>query len=265
MLEPVRHRETRILVPYHLDEYLPRLDVPVDADITVLDEVPPGDTWQRMAHLYGEVSRRIAAVVRAGGRPVVMSGDCTTSLGIVAGLQHAGVDPAIVWFDAHGDVQTPETTATGYVGGMPLRILVGYRPELIAAPLGLRPVDEARVVLVDARDLDPPEAEYLERAAIRRSSVARLSAGTLPDGPLYVHIDFDVVDPGDIPGLRYPTPGGPRLAEVATALDRVSATGRVVAFGLACAWQPGVGAAGRISSEIEDVLEKWAAASGKHR
>jgi arginase len=64
---------------------------------------------------------------------VVVSGDCTTALGTVAGLQRAGIDPGIVWFDAHGDVQTVETTASGHPGGLPLRLLTGYRPELIAA------------------------------------------------------------------------------------------------------------------------------------
>jgi arginase family enzyme len=59
------------------------------------------------------------------------------------------------WFDAHGDVQTLETTASGYLGGLPLRLLVGYRPELIATGLGLRPVPEHQVLLVGARDLDP--------------------------------------------------------------------------------------------------------------
>ena len=83
----------------------------------------------------------------------------------MAGLQHAGLDPAIVWFDAHGDVQTLETTTSGYLGGLPLRLLMppGYRPGLICDRLGLRPVPEDRVVPAGARDLDPPEADYLAR------------------------------------------------------------------------------------------------------
>lgn len=246
-----------MLVPYHLDEYLPALDTPVAPDITVLAELEAGDPWQRMAQLYEEVATRIASVLRAGGRPAVVSGDCTTAIGTVAGLQRAGVDPAIVWFDAHGDVQTLETTASGYLGGMPLRILAGYRPELIAQPLGLHAVPEQRIVLVDARDLDPPERAYLDQAAIRRTSVAGLSAGTLPDGPLYLHLDVDVVDPAGLPGLRYPAPGGPDLAAVAAALARVLATGRVSAFGLACTWHAGQGAAARLGDRLSDVLAGW--------
>ena len=141
-------------VPYHLDEYLPDLDLPLRPDAVVTADLPPGDPWERLAFLYSRVARAVAAVAK--GPAVVESGDCTTALGAVAGLQHAGADPAIVWFDAHGDVQTLETTASGYLGGLPLRLLAGYRPELIADRLGLRPVAEHRILLAGARDLDPP-------------------------------------------------------------------------------------------------------------
>jgi len=139
----------------------------------------------------------------------VLSGDCTTSLGTVAGLQRVGLDPAIVWLDAHGDLQTMETTASGYLGGMPLRILLGYRPELIAESLGLRAVREERVVLVGARDLDPPEMLYLERAVVHRREVAELSADALPGGPLYLHL----AEPAH-PAVSAPVAGAPAAAIV---------------------------------------------------
>lgn len=129
----------RLLLPYHLDEHLPSLDVPYVPDRTITADLPVGSPWQRMAELYQTAAEVVADAVGAGSRPVVMSGDCTTSLATVAGLQRAGVDPAIVWFDGHGDVQTLETSASGYLGGMPLRILTGYRPELISNDLGLHP------------------------------------------------------------------------------------------------------------------------------
>ena len=140
---------------------------------------------------------------------------------------------------------------------MPLRILVGYRPELIAEPLGLRPVAESDVVLVDARDLDPPEAEYLGTSAIRRCAVADVSTETLPDKPIYLHVDLDVVDPEDLPGLRFPAPGGPDLAAVGGALRRVLATGRVVAVGICCTWYPGSGASGSARPLLDGVLAGW--------
>ena len=71
--------------------------------------------WDRLAALYSLVGRAVADVAGRGVRPLVVSGDCTTALGIVAGLQRAGVDAELVWFDAHGDAQTLETTASGYL------------------------------------------------------------------------------------------------------------------------------------------------------
>jgi arginase len=154
-------------VPYHLDEQLPDPDFPLTPARLITAGLPAGDTWDRMAVLHAAVAGAVAADVRAGGCPVVLTGDCSTALGIVAGLQRTGVDPAIVWFDAHGDVQTPETSESGYLGGMPLRLLVGYRPELIAARLGLTSVPERRIVLAGTRDLDPPEASYLASSSHR--------------------------------------------------------------------------------------------------
>ncbi len=159
--------------------------------------------------------------------------------------------------DAHGDVQTLETTTSGYLGGIPLRILVGYRPELLAGPLGLRPLGEERVVLVDARDLDPPEVTYLEGAAIRRSDVGDLSADRLPDGPLYLHLDLDVVDPDQLPGLRFPASGGPGWPPVVEAARRVIGTGRVAALGVGCTWHGGRGAAERARPHLGSLLADW--------
>jgi arginase len=245
-------------VPYHIDEYLPDLDLPLTADRDITAPLPPGDPWERLAALYTVVGAAVADAAGHGARPVVVSGDCTTSLGTVAGLQRAGLDVGIVWFDAHGDVQTPETTASGYLGGYPLRLLMGYRPELIAASLGLRPVAEQRVLLVGARDLDPPEVTYLSGAAVRRAEVAELArqdGSRLPDGPLCVHVDLDVIDSGVLPGLRFPAPGGTGPAEVADALRAVLGTGRVVAVDIGCTWYPGHDAAARVEPYLSRALQ----------
>ena len=243
-----------IKVPYHLDEYVPDLDIPLRAQDLACGDLPPGDVWDRLAFLYSEVSRAVADVAARGGCPVVVSGDCTTALGTVAGLHRASVDAGIVWFDAHGDLQTLETTASGYLGGLPLRLLVGYRPELIAARLGLRAVPEHRVLLVGARDLDPPETSYLASAQVRRREVASLRPADLPDGPLYVHLDLDVIDGAEVPGLRLPVPGGPEPADVAHALRILVGTGRIAAVGVACTWHPGHGAAARVRPHLEAAL-----------
>jgi arginase len=233
---------TVIRVPYHLDEHTPELDMPVPDGVdvtTVAGELPDADVWTRLSTLYVPVAGAVEAEVRAGEVPTVVTGDCTTALATVAGLQRAGVEVGIVWFDAHGDVQTLETSTSGYIAGCALRFLLGYRRDLVA-PLALRPVPEERVVLVDARDLDPPEVDYLDGSAIRRSTVDELDADRLPAGPLLLHIDLDVVDPADLPDLRFPAPGGPSANAVLAAARRVLDTGRVVAVDAACTWRPGV-------------------------
>ncbi|WP_083459022.1 arginase family protein [Jiangella muralis] len=242
---------TRILVPYHLDEHRPGLDVPYEPDVTVTRELAGDDVWARLAGLYGEVAELVAGAVRDDEAPLVMSGDCMVSQAIVAGVQRAtGAPPSVVWFDAHGDVQTLETTASGYLGGMPLRMLAGYRPELLADGLGMTPVPEDRIVLVDGRDLDPPERDYLTASEVRQVFTAELDADAVPPGPVYLHLDLDVVDGDLLPGLLFPAPGGPSASDVGQAVRRVLGTGRVAAIGLGCTWHDGHGAAARVRAAL---------------
>ena len=245
---------TVVEVPYHIDEYLPDLDVPVVPTEVLSVDLPTGEVWNRLATLYRAVSNAVTDAVRRGDRPIVVAGDCATALGTVAGLQHAGIEPGIVWCDAHGDIQTLETTASGYLGGLPLRLLAGYRPELIALELGLHPVPESRIILAGTRDLDPPEVAYLAEAEIRRVELANLGSIELPEGPLYVHLDLDVIDPREMPRLRYPAPGGPSAATVASVLSQLVGTGRVAAVDLACTWFPGHGAAAHIRALLGAAL-----------
>jgi arginase len=230
---------TVILVPYHQDERLADDRIPVPAEASLVDPgLPDGDIWHRLAALDDAVAERVAASVRAGGPTTVLSGDCLVAMGAVTGAQRAGVDPGVVWFDAHGDVHTLDTTTSGYLGGLSLRLVLGAHPERLAGPLGLAPPAEDRAVLVGARDLDPPEAEYLRTSAVRRSGVVELDVADLPPGPLIVHVDLDVTDPADVPGLLFPAPGGPSAADVVAAVHRILATGRVAVLDVACPWHP---------------------------
>jgi arginase len=243
---------TVIAVPFHLDEQLPDLELPLTADRTIAVDLPPGSPWERMAVLYAEVAAAVESEVRAGRVPIVVSGDCTTSLGVVAGLQRAGRDPHVVWFDGHADVQTPETTSSGYLGGFPVRQLVGGSDRSAPERLGLRPVPEEDVVLVDARDQDPPEVEYLAHAGIRQVPVEGLG-DALPPAPVYLHIDVDVTNPDDLPGLMFPAPGGPSLARVTAAVRTVVAAGGVAAVGLACTYRTGSGAHRRLALLVKEL------------
>jgi arginase len=238
-----------IEVPFHLDEHVPDLVLPLTGGRTVRPELPPGTQWERLAALQEAVAERVAAT----DGPVVVSGCCTTALGTVVGLQRAGLDPAIVWFDAHGDLQTPQTSTSGYAGGMVLRQLVGGADPTSARRLGLRPVAEGDVLLVDARDLDPPEADFLASSAIRRVPVAE-APGALPPGHLYLHVDLDVLEPGAVGGLMFPVPGGAPPEALRSALAAVLATGRVAGIGLACTYRPGHRPAAAVAELVADLF-----------
>jgi arginase len=224
-------------VPFHLDEHEPELETPIEFEDIIHTDLAAGSTWERLAELQEAVATKVAAELAADGVPVVVSGCCTTALGTVAGMQRAGEDPAVIWFDAHADLQTPQTSASGYPGGMPLRQLIGGADRTSAERLGLRAVREDDVVLVDARSLDPAESEFLATSAIRHVQVGDIAGLRLPRGPYYLHVDFDVLEPTDVPGVRFPVPGGPTADELWSALEVVLATGEVAAVGLACTWR----------------------------
>ncbi|MGH8882145.1 MAG: arginase family protein [Stackebrandtia sp.] len=233
-----------VYVPYHLDEYLPDLDVPLPSDAAATElnaELPEGDVWSRLVSLYGQIADVTERTARAGSMPTVVSGDCTVMIGMAAGLRRAGIDPAIVWLDAHGDLQTFETTPSGYLGGMALRLLMGYRAESMLDRLGLRPVPADRVMLVDARDLDPAEAEYIDSSPLRHVPLAELTPATLPAGPLLVNIDLDTVDPAELAGLRYPAEGGPNVPTILRAARTILDSGQIAGLNIACTWTAGHG------------------------
>ena len=226
---------TTILVPYHQDDALPSGDIAVTADVTVIPEFPDAGRWERLAAEYEAVATAVAA---SDGVPVVFSGDCLIAGAVVAGVQRAGADPSIVWFDAHGDLHTLETSTSGYLGGLSLRLVTGAHRQEYADRFGLRPIPPGRAVLVDARDLDPAEADHLAGGEPRRIAVAEVDAGSVPPGPLVVHVDLDVIDASEVPSLRFPVPGGPAADEVLDAVQRLVATGRVAALHVACPWLP---------------------------
>jgi arginase len=174
--------------------------------------------------------------VQLGGQTTVISGDCLVALSTLAGVQRAGLDPALIWFDAHGDVHTRASSTSGYLGGMALRMALGGDPEVLADPLGLRPVPEGRAVLVDARELDPAEVEYLASSSVTRTQVTELDAGHLPEGPVVVHVDLDVIDASELPGLRFPAGNGPSSDSVIAAVTRLLASERTAVLDVACPW-----------------------------
>lgn len=223
-----------ISVPYYMGTRLFGLDVP-EPSVLVDPPLPEASPMRRMAALNAAV----AGVVAEDDAPVVYAGDCCVIMGVLAGLQRRGRDPYLVFFDAHGDFNTWETTPSGFIGGMPLAMAVGRGEQTIVAGAGMRVLSEDRVALVGARDLDPGEDDAVATSDLAVLSVEGVTGWSPPPGPLYVHVDVDVVDPQEMPAINYPAPGGPSLATTAAALQSLAATGRVAAFSVS-SWNPGL-------------------------
>ena len=206
---------------------------------TINPALPDGAVPGRVTVLQ----RAVADAVAGAARPLVLSGDCPVGLAVAAGLQRRHGEIAVVWLDAHGDFNTPAITISGYLGGMALALLSGRAPELFADPLRLRPVPEHNIVLADARDLDPAERDALAASQVRRipatAGALRAALSGLGGLPVYLHVDVDILDSTEVPGLRFPSGPGPTLGDVEDCLTAITASADVVAASLACAWLPG--------------------------
>jgi arginase len=119
---------------------------------------------------------------------------------------------------------------------MPLAMLSGRGEQTVLNATGQQPLDDDRIVLVDARDLDPGEDDAVAESGVRVVSVDEVAALDL-EGPLYVHVDVDVVDPTDLPAINYPASDGPSVEAMEQAMRALAATGRVVAFSVS-SWNP---------------------------
>ena len=207
-----------------------------------------------------------------GAFPVILSGSCFAGVGIVAGL--AEPDPAVVWFDAHSDFNTPDTSTEGYFDGMGLAVLTGgaWQAMLARVP-GAGPCPRARVVLAGARHFDPPEVRRLEASAVTQlarrswagSGARRGRISPAPTG-VYLHVDLDVLDIGE-PGQRYGAPGGPSGARARRSGGRLCRESPVRALSLT-AYDPGFDPEGRVPPIALDLLrvvrESSAATAPEH-
>lgn len=233
-----------------------------------------GDEPRDVGMLGGEIANVVAQARRAGKAIVMTGGNCVHVTGVVGGLQDthgAAARIGLVWFDAHGDFNTPRTTLTGHLGGMPVAVCAGLAyPEWregshIAAPL---PTD--RIVFVDVRNLDEDE-ERLIRAtdaviaavapgfpgADLAQAIADLAAKV---DMIYLHVDHDILDAAYTPNHRTAEPDGPDMAQVLAAIDTVMATGKVVAFALVSVYGKGEGAEKSVESGIAllgGALARW--------
>jgi arginase len=168
-----------------------------------------------------------AIEAHADRTPLIFAGDCVSALGAMKGLRRH--QPAVVWFDSHGDFNTPATTPSGFLGGMPVAALVGRGNEALMAAVGLTPIPETDVIITDARDLDPQEGVNLRDSDLCHLPDANdLLTFPLPQRPLYIHLDTDVIDAAEMPAMNYPVYGGPSTEQVAVVVERIAREGQIV-------------------------------------
>ena len=179
-------------------------------------ELPYPETAVIEAESLEEQSLALAADLPE--RPLVLGGDCCSHIGAVEGLAARHERLAVVWIDAHGDLNTPETSPSGNSWGMPLRML-----------LDSGAVQEEDTVLIGARELDPLEEEFLARSQVHRGT-SELPKALADTACTYVAIDADVLEPSEL-AVFMPEPGGLSLDEVERVLRDLAARTNVLGAG----------------------------------
>jgi arginase len=224
--------------PWHLGEQIPGFPVPADAIALREPPASAGGELDELIRRYGHVRDAVAQL----DGPLVIAGDCLTALGVVTGLQRRDRDVSVIWLDAHGDFNTPAISVSGYLAGMSLAMLTGRGHEQLAARLGLRAVADERAVLIDARDLDPAERDALEASRVWRlpadPETVRQALAELGPRDVYLHVDVDIIDGEDLPGLRWTTPPGPSFSVVEECLAQIVDAAPPIATCIACPWTP---------------------------
>ncbi len=192
---------------------------------------------------FRDATTRIYNAVRSAGaeRAVILGGECSVTVGVMAGLAQAFEGKAgMLWLDAHGDFNTPATTPSGYIGGMCLAVACGRAAALGLSPGSGYPLAEERLVHVGSRALDPPEVEAFNSSPAKlytaqhvkksgAADVAEEAARHLDNRSDWIacHLDVDVVDPEFIQAVNYPTPGGLTFDEASMIIRAILRTGKM--------------------------------------
>jgi len=202
-----------------------------------------GDPRARYASLIEDacidLRHRVARIATAGGFPLVLGGDHSIAMGSVAGLLDAWGDVGVLWIDAHGDINTPQTTPSGNVHGMPVATLLGRSGLGGRLGWGERCIRPERVVLFATRTLDPGEKSIIRDLGIRMFTMSEIDQRGVTEtiaeaaeilggtGGIHVSFDMDAVDPLEAPGVGTPWPGGLTYREAHLAMELLARTGQL--------------------------------------
>jgi arginase len=225
---------------------------------------PPTDRWRAEIGTAFQLASALAEHVRDAREsrafPLVLAGNCMATLGVVAGL---GPRTGVLWFDAHADFNTPETTIGGFLDGMALATITGRCWSAMTEQVpGFHAIADADVWLLGARDLDSLEADALARSGVRRlgaDAIGRDLADRVrlePPGPAqtHVHLDLDVLDPRDGRANMYAAPNGVRAGALVAACHSLGASARPAALTVS-AYDPSFDADGTVARiAIEAIL-----------
>jgi arginase len=201
---------------------------------TIRPNRPYESELKAVADLNNLLKIKVTTAVSDEYFPLVIGGDCNNSFGIIAGLE--STKTGVIWLDAHGDFNTPEITPSGFFDGMPFAILTGQCYEDLWSQIaGIDPVKESHALHVGGRDLDPEEQDLLEStevqvvgtaemkdSGIEKSLLPKLESMQSQVQGIYLHVDIDIVDPLEAPGVNYRAPNGFSLKEIERIIRMIS-------------------------------------------
>lgn len=228
-------------------------------------ELPAGAATAEIAATFtlaAQLADRVRAARAEGTLPIVLAGNCASAIGTLSGLDDAA--PAIVWLDAHADLNTPDTTRSGFLDGMALAIATGRCWGAMAAAVpGFRPVPDANVCLIGTRDLDPAEIDLLDASGIGAVHphyaflhlTPALDAIRSRAATAYLHIDLDVLDPEEGRANQFATPGGFLLGQMMAVIRSIRQRFEIGALALT-AYDPTCDPEGRICAAAEVILHE---------
>ncbi len=194
--------------------------------------------WKRLGMALGHFGELVAANERDGYFTVGLYATCPSMPGMVAGLQHSGptrepIRIGMLWLDAHPDFNTPETTRSGSLGGMPVAVATGRALQGMRLDARLDPpLSDTHVVMGGVRLTDPLEQQLLDNSRIEQLTVddlrhatpavfAQLDRLNRITDKVYVHIDMDVLDEREVIAHQNKVPGGPSSEELATLFENI--------------------------------------------
>lgn len=197
-----------------------------------------------------KLADEVEAALDSGSTPIILGGDHSIAIGSVAGLSafHRKRDQnvGVIWFDAHGDMNTPETSPSGNIHGMPFAAILGHGAKELTHISGFAPkVLPEDCVLIGARSVDPDEAVALKASGIRIVTMRELDERGMSavmdeamwlasrrTAGFHVTMDMDFVDPDFAPGVGTPVPGGPTYRESHLAMEKIADSGKMLSFEL---------------------------------